>query len=1196
MLGDGTMASGKECVTSEEVSRGPIPQWLLQHMAQQSLGSTNIESGSRGRILVVYPTEESLKQTLSMIDEKGAIDRTLHHTIDSLKSSLVADLRLPRVLSKEGTFNLILHEECRREAAKLAFPIINPLPDMNWGRGKTEALAGLHSLLSRESAAESWDGPGITSFRKILKRLEKKLRGTHPDMVSSKIVEGLSDGSEPFTLADVDGIIMLDHPPGIAQSHTEIMLALSRHRPVHQLTYPGSFRLGHHGHLLVDEYPIKSPSEIPRWVPPHEPDTSDNSGSVRRLLLKRENHSFDAASGLVRERLEASENDQVIIVDPALESNIPRWERALRDLGIPMPPSQAPVTSHSLGHWLASLANLPHGSDAFGLEGLRSLALQSSIRIFDDPGKHPSNYEIRPHAHLDLLTELARGEHVLGGPGALSRWLRTTARTPLSELEGIGKESTQWWLLCVTNSLRPLLRGEDREALDDEHFRVGCHTGEILPLRKPALTGDEWLAETLGLINLKSAMEMCDGEGTSPAAVVQAIVRDHRALREKQGSIGQNPPKLGPKWVDEITSLIRLSSIRQGGPSASSRVRVLSPHDALGCTADLVILANLSSSSWDLRVQKVPFLGEEERHSMNLLRPDGPVRDARHHFEHLLAAGSQVILLDPSFDDASPAAAPIREWTSTNDPNDEAEVLATLPSGPVSPRDLRQSDGNLLRWMMKPSKPPINPSSVSVSMDLQLQRDRERRQPSRSGADGYLPANAVSHLFSFERPDLARRTPKGTDSPRDNTRWPVIGAHTAEGKRTPTIDPRPFSPPASGSAVSDARHGHSNGAEQRIEIWSASRLHDWLKCPRMGWLSKALKAEQEELQAEDLDPRTHGDLLHLVHHDMLCEILGFAIGEERELSGNGAIMSVARSSISENEVMRIALEALDSRAPWLDRTDAVSTHRLRILTGMDRDSWNSWLADPRPVPPTGRIGTIVRAEGRLGDASPVSLEWSMANHEENGIEITLPAEMTGKGELPPIRVRGYIDRVDLLPFDYDGDVWVDSDGDKSIAPIRVHNSGWRPRRLVAIRDLKTSESRVPKDRHSDGLLDELQLALYARAWEIAHPGDLVVATGISLFGHNTEHRLEVSSWYSASHSGLNVGTRTDHTASLHRFSDEPPSPDSDHLRAWLAQRLSVALGVAAGAASGKVHPTPSKGVCRYCSVSNACQVRMEDDF
>ena len=107
---------------------------------------------------------------------------------------------------------------------------------------------------------------------------------------------------------------------------------------------------------------------------------------------------------------------------------------------------------------------------------------------------------------------------------------------------------------------------------------------------------------------------------------------------------------------------------------------------------------------------------------------------------------------------------------------------------------------------------------------------------------------------------------------------------------------------------------------------------------------------------------------------------------------------------------------------------------------------------------------------------------------------------------------------------------------------------------------------------------------------------MVVAAGISLFSHDTEHVLEVSSQYSATNEDIDIGTRTDITASLHRFADEPPSPSSDHFRAWLAQRLAVALRVAAGAAAGRVHPTPSAGVCGYCPVRNICDVRIEGGF
>ena len=1195
MLSDAMSSETLVQVTCEEVPRGNIPVWLTEHISRQSLGPTGSESDLSGRVLVVYPTEESRKQALAGMPSSQAIDSTLHHTIDSLKSSLVADLRLPRVLSTEGGFELVLHEACRREAARLAFPMINPLPEMRWGRGKTAVLAELHSYLSRESAASNWDGPGITSFRTIIKHLEKRLGGTHPDMVASRIIDGLYKVEKPFSLLDVDGIIMLDHPPGVPRSHVEIMLAVSRHCPIHQLAHPGNFRLGHHGMLLLDQHPIKTQSDLPPWVPPHQPESTPSESSTERVLLQREKHSFEATIRLTRERLESNPSSHLIIVDPALESNLPQWERGLKALGVPLPPSRQPAHTHSLGHWLIALATLPHGPNAFSLEALRSFSLQATLRLFESPDAHPTEDRISPRADPDMLTELARGEHVLGGPGALARWLQTIARPPISERDQFRKESTQWWLLCVADSLRPLLRGEDRAVLD-EASRVGCHTGQKLPAIESSASGDDWLLSILGMIDLESAMELCDGEGPTPSAVAQAVVKDIQALRLMQSSMSHSAPEMGPKWVEEFTPLIRSSSIQSGSSLASGRVRVLTPATALGCTADAIILANLSSSSWDLRTPKMAFLGDEERHSLDLLRPDGPIRAARHQLEHLLAAAPEVLVLDPSLDDASPAAAPIREWAAAHDPDDDAEVMCTEPGQPVSPRGLRQSDGISLRNMLPSARAPLNSSAISISMDSELQHDRERRQPSHADDDGYLAQTSVQHLFSIDRTDLTRRTPPDIEPPRSHDRWPVVGGFVAGGKRTPTIDPRPFAPPATGTDVSDLRHGHSVGAEQDVPIWSPSRLHYWLKCPRMGWLSNGLRAEEDELQAEDLDPRTHGELLHNVHHDLICQTLGFEIGIERSFGEGSSVSSVAQSGRSEDELMRIALESLDSRAPWLDRTDAVSTHRLMILTGMSRDEWNRWLTNPRPVPPSGRVGTIVRAESTVRHASPVCLEWSVADFDEKGIEISIPKEISGGEKLPPIRVRGYIDRVDILPMDESTKEWLDPEGDESVAPLRVHGSGWRPRRLVAIRDLKTSESKAAKIRHSDGLLDELQLALYARAWEIAHPGDLVVAAGISLFSHHTEHMLELSSQYSAAHRDLLLGTRTDITTSLHRFPDEPASPHSDHFRAWLTQRLAVALRVAAGAAAGRVHPTPSPGVCGYCPVRNACEVRMEAGF
>ena len=93
--------------------------------------------------------------------------------------------------------------------------------------------------------------------------------------------------------------------------------------------------------------------------------------------------------------------------------------------------------------------------------------------------------------------------------------------------------------------------------------------------------------------------------------------------------------------------------------------------------------------------------------------------------------------------------------------------------------------------------------------------------------------------------------------------------------------------------------------------------------------------------------------------------------------------------------MRIALESLDSRAPWLERTDAVSTQRLRSLTGMDGEEWGSWLAI-KPSP-RGRIGSIVTAELDIGDSAPLSIEWKIGNTSDH-VQLHPTPEISVEGD------------------------------------------------------------------------------------------------------------------------------------------------------------------------------------------------------
>lgn len=1176
------------CITSEEIGRGPIPDWLLHHIRIQSLDSSALESGETPRILVIYPNENTRRQALSEIGLRGAVDRTLHHTIESLIGSLIADLRLPRLISTEGPFSLILHSECQKEASKLGFPLINPLPEMKWGKGKTAALSSLHHQLSMELVAENWEGPGIFTFRKILTRLENRLSGTHPDMAPQRIIDSLESGEVPFTLSDVNGIIMLDHSPIMTRSHVQILLSLSKHRPIHQLVHQGNFRLGHHGKLLLDEHPVEDSKELPSWVPSHSLDYSDKIVNASRILLRREKHSFQTTIDLVNESLRKG-CSRVTIVDPSADKNRHIWDRMLGNLGISLGRRKARASSHPICHWILSLANLPHGSEAFSLERLRNLALQSSIVPFYEPDEHPTVSSIIPKADPEILTSLARSEHVLGGAGALSKWIETLSRPPIEEKSGLEKESAQWWLLCLANSLLPLMRGEDRELIRGKKGLIGCHSGQELPLPRSPSNGDQWLDRTLKIINLPAEMSSYDGNSLSPASALQSLVENRQILRQMQSNSSQDHPLMGPDWVEELNSLARDSTAWVGGPNYNGGVVLMTPSEALGSTSDVVIMSNLSSTSWDLRVPKVAFLGEEERHSLDILRPDSPIREARHCLRHILHSGSEVFILDPSMDETSPPAAPIREWARDFDKDGTRGIEIPILENDTSPRGLRQQEGKMIQVGKPPTKSPLNPSSVSIPLDPYLQRDRERRQPTIADHDGYLPDSAFPYVLTLEKSNLHGKSPDGVENPRQNLRWPVIGGVGRNGDTSLTIDPRPLSPAPSGSKVSDSRHGHLSRPKQEIQIWSPTRLQDWHRCPRMAWLSRELRAQREEKQDEDVDSRTHGELLHNVHHDIFERALGLSLGEERNHESIIENTSLLRSGLGEKEIMMFALESLDSRAPWLERTDAVATHRLRTLTGMDRKEWSNWLANPVPTPLSGRVGGIISAELQAGDSAPLAIEWEIGEGNTQGVEISA-------GKYDPIRVRGWIDRVDLLPHDEDAKIWVDEAGSESVAPIRVHGSGWTPKRIVAIRDLKTSESGFARKRHYKGLLEELQLAIYARAWEVSHPGDLVLGAGISVLGHTSEHHIELSPKYSKEHHGTRLGTRSSITSELHRFPEEGVGAKSDHFRAWLAQRLTVAQKVASKASSGKVHPTPSSGVCSYCPVRSTCNVSMEGLF
>jgi hypothetical protein len=287
-----------------------------------------------------------------------------------------------------------------------------------------------------------------------------------------------------------------------------------------------------------------------------------------------------------------------------------------------------------------------------------------------------------------------------------------------------------------------------------------------------------------------------------------------------------------------------------------------------------------------------------------------------------------------------------------------------------------------------------------------------------------------------------------------------------------------------------------------------------------------------------------------------------------------------------DELMSELLRMVSVNSAWLKRSDAMAVQRRRDFCGMSLEEYNRWWEEGTPpLAPRARLGALLRSEIALVDSVPLVFEYGLGS---SGGDPSAPIELehpTGDGDA--IRLRGWIDRVDLVPFE-DG-TWIDETGDATPAPLSA-GEDWRPRRLVIVRDMKTVDGPKPGDserRHLQALFEDSQLALYSRAWELSHPGDLVIAAGISQIGAQTIHRIEADPRYSEHLSNLSAGEVTTHTHAVYRDPDEPHPASSNPFRAWIRWRLLCAFKTARMAREGAVHPTPGRQ-CGYCNVKRIC--------
>lgn len=124
MSTDGHEQGSEEMVTTvENIPSGWLPDWCLDSMRAQALDPRSSTDGGPIRLLWIHPTDTARRQTLEWLAERldGPSDRTLHHTLDSLITSLHAELRLPRKLGNDASFQMLLHVACEEAAKSLEF-------------------------------------------------------------------------------------------------------------------------------------------------------------------------------------------------------------------------------------------------------------------------------------------------------------------------------------------------------------------------------------------------------------------------------------------------------------------------------------------------------------------------------------------------------------------------------------------------------------------------------------------------------------------------------------------------------------------------------------------------------------------------------------------------------------------------------------------------------------------------------------------------------------------------------------------------------------------------------------------------------------------------------------------------------------------------------------------------------------------
>lgn len=1227
-------------VTSEFIPSGQgMPDWLFEALC----------SPTPLNVLVLHPSELHRQQTLERLHERGAAaSPNLHLTLNRLVRLLHTDLRLPVLLDDDASNFMAVHARCVQAAEDGRFPFLHVPGVGAWSMTKTKRLAQLHGELIHLRRPFDWENdPGASVYHELLETHQHQAGGTLPSLVFRSVVESLARSDEvPFHLSNVDGLVLLDMAPDFSELEQDLLLHIAVHRPLHQLLCPGSFRLGHHGAYVVDEPPC-STKTLPDWLPSHDVWTptevgwrspvGENKNTAITRLTVDERTTIPFATQALIDAFLRHEEGSVLVIDASVRERERMWKKALKQVGLTWGGTASRLEQQPIHHAVLAAARLSQGMSAWSLSSLQTVATSVTLPLKEDlfPDlAHPLNADWRPRPHLSVLEDIARNFHVLGGPGALSRWLGVLANAQPSfaerqpEQQRQRLEETQWWLACLLRTWSPLLSGEERHLLSASF--VGCSSGAEFPLPPEVKDGAgwlSWLVQAIDLGRLSKRRAPADGG----LGALQRLLDAMNTVLLQLKKLDLHVPLIGRDFVEMLEHLGSSTGVPHLS-AHSNRVHVVSPEDALGCEADVVVLAGVDVDAWPMRSPVVPWMDAHAQVQLGVFHPDRVIRKARHHLRHLLNAASNVIVMDSTPEEGGGPCAPLAEWLNDVQRSNEWGRMRAPPS--FLPSSDYQGDGDQRRFHWVAREPghgawltPLttvlmdedgvlnprhrgfgladrrqqlgldvharrpfedelnNPLAALDRYESGIQGDRYRRQPSHRDLDEgqTLGWEQRERLVSADavvlRPTKAALGAPGVVA----AAWPHLG-HRATGPVSLTVDPRPLPPYALDDLALSHRFG-GHGAAYERRSWSPSRLEAWLKCPRQAWVNQVLLADDgEEGEAEDIDVRVRGQILHDTEAALL---VGHGVPLGGELTEAIQPLHLGPMGV-EGRAWETVLAFLQRDVPWLGRKNAVSIHRTRDLVDATPDEWQSAVEGELELPARGRLSRLVEADLALHHAAPVAVEWSPRRGDERSVRLGVHG-----GPAAGFPFFGYADRVDVLALTAEQAARLTESGvlgpEAFETPYPLDGTPRTAQRLVVIRDLKSVTGPSPKYaglRHTRCLFEDLQLALYARAWELLHPNDRVVGVGASEIGENTVHYVELDSALEALDETLLIGDITRYFPAHFPSTTSEGAPTTP-FRRWMVERLLVAQRAVDAAASGHINPTPGAH-CDYCSVANAC--------